>query len=125
MQRCNLTSRVTAFVFLALSLASPSQAAAETLFIGYSDWPGWVAWEVAVEKGWFAEAGVDVQFEWFDYAASMEAFAASQLDAVTMTNGDALVTGSTNYLSDAGRQEVAHICRMSVAQWLLLHGRGG
>ena len=30
-----------------------------------------------------------------DYAASMEAFAAGQLDAVTMTNGDALVTGST------------------------------
>ena len=95
MQRCNLTSRVIVFVVLTLSLASPSQAAAETLFVGYSDWPGWVAWEVAVEKDWFAEAGVDVQFEWFDYAASMEAFAAGQLDAVTMTNGDALVTGST------------------------------
>ncbi|MEE4278406.1 MAG: ABC transporter substrate-binding protein [Halieaceae bacterium] len=63
--------------------------------IGYSDWPGWVAWEVAVEKDWFAEAGVDVRFEWFDYAASMEAFAAGQLDAVTMTNGDTLVTGSS------------------------------
>ena len=36
-----------------------------------------------------------MEFEWFDYAASMEAFAAGQLDAVTMTNGDTLVTGST------------------------------
>ena len=69
--------------------------AAEPLKIGYSDWPGWVAWEVAVDKKWFKEAGVDVQFEWFDYVASMDAYAAGQLDAVTMTNGDALVTGST------------------------------
>ncbi|MBO1927134.1 ABC transporter substrate-binding protein [Thiomicrorhabdus sp. 6S2-11] len=69
--------------------------AAEPLKIGYSDWPGWVAWEVAVEKDWFAKEGVDVQFEWFDYVASMDAFAAGQLDAVGMTNGDALVTGST------------------------------
>ncbi len=75
--------------------ASPLAAQAEPLKIGYSDWPGWVAWEVAVEKEWFAEAGVDVEFEWFDYVASMDAFAAGQLDAVGMTNGDALVTGAT------------------------------
>jgi len=68
---------------------------AEPLKIGYSDWPGWVAWEVAIEKKWFAEEGVDVKFEWFDYVASMDAFAAGQLDAVGMTNGDALVTGAT------------------------------
>lgn len=68
---------------------------AEPLKIGYSDWPGWVAWEVAIEKGMFKEAGVDVKFEWFDYVASMDAFAAGKLDAVTMTNGDALVTGAT------------------------------
>jgi NitT/TauT family transport system substrate-binding protein len=54
-----------------------------------------VAWEVAIEKQWFKEEGVDVQFEWFDYVASMDAFAAGKLDAVTMTNGDALVTGAT------------------------------
>ncbi len=73
--------------------AIPSMA--EPLKIGYSDWPGWVAWEVAVEKQWFKEEGVDVKFEWFDYVASMDAFAAGQLDAVGMTNGDALVTGAT------------------------------
>jgi NitT/TauT family transport system substrate-binding protein len=72
-----------------------SMASAEPLKIGYSDWPGWVAWEVAVDKGWFKEAGVDVKFVWFDYVASMDAFAAGQLDAVSMTNGDALVTGAT------------------------------
>ena len=70
-------------------------ATAAPLKIGYSDWPGWVAWEVGIEKGWFKQAGVDVQFEWFDYVASMDAFAAGKLDAVAMTNGDTLVTGAT------------------------------
>lgn len=68
--------------------------AAPPLKVGFSDWPGWVAWQVAIDKGWFKEAGVDVQFEWFDYVASMDAYAAGKLDAVTVTNGDALVTGA-------------------------------
>jgi len=79
----------------AVLLSMSAQALAEPLKIGYSDWPGWVAWEVAIEKQWFKEAGVDVKFEWFDYVASMDAFAAGKLDAVGMTNGDALVTGAT------------------------------
>src|SRR6188768_4549275 len=66
-----------------------------TLKIAYSDWPGWVAWEIAIQKGWFKEAGVDVEFKWFDYVPSMEAFSAGKVDAVCMTNGDALVTGAT------------------------------
>ena len=68
---------------------------AEPLKIGYSDWPGWVAWEVAIEKGMFEKAGVEVEFEWFDYVASMDAFAAGRLDAICITNGDALVTGAS------------------------------
>lgn len=79
-------------LFLSTSALSVSAA---PLKIGYSDWPGWNAWEVAIQKKWFAEEGVDVQFEWFDYVASMDAYAAGQLDAVGMTNGDALVTGAT------------------------------
>jgi NitT/TauT family transport system substrate-binding protein len=85
---------------VAAGVFSIAAQAAEPLKIGYSDWPGWVAWEVAIEKGWFDEAGVDVEFEWFDYVASMDAFAAGKLDAVTMTNGDTLVTGA------AGAQSV-------------------
>jgi NitT/TauT family transport system substrate-binding protein len=85
------------FVTLAATMAfsQAAQVSAAPLQIGYSDWPGWVAWEVAIEKGWFKEAGVDVEFQWFDYVASMDAFAAGQLDAVPMTNGDTLVTGAT------------------------------
>jgi len=85
-------SKVVSSVLL---LSVFSNASAEPLKIGYSDWPGWVAWEVGIEKGWFKEAGVDVKFEWFDYVASMDAFAAGKLDGVGMTNGDALVTGAT------------------------------
>ena len=69
--------------------------AAKPLQIGYSDWPGWVAWEIGIKKGWFKEAGVDVEFVWMDYVKSMEAYAAGKLDAVCVTNGDALVTGAT------------------------------
>jgi NitT/TauT family transport system substrate-binding protein len=78
-----------------------SGAEAAKLKIGYSDWPGWVAWEIGVQKGWFAEAGVDVEFVWFEYVPSMDAFAAGQIDAVCMTNGDALVTGATGKRSKA------------------------
>lgn len=85
--------KTLASVAVATAVSAFSQA--DTLRVGYSDWPGWVAWEIAIEKGMFEDAGVDVQFEWFDYVASMDAFAAGQLDAVAMTNGDTLVTGST------------------------------
>lgn len=87
-----LRSSLLALAGLLISMQAVAQG---PLRIGYSDWPGWVAWEIALETGMFEEAGVDVQFEWFDYVASMDAFAAGQLDAVGMTNGDALVTGST------------------------------
>ncbi len=84
---------------LVLGLAGWVQA--EPLKIAYSDWPGWVAWQVGIDKGWFKEEGVDVAFEWFEYVPSMEAFAAGKVDAVTMTNGDALVNGATGAPSKA------------------------
>lgn len=71
-----------------------AEPAAAPLRVAYSDWPGWVAFEIGIRKGWFVEAGLDVVFEWFEYAPSMEAFAAGKVDAVMMTMGDALVTGA-------------------------------
>lgn len=76
----------------ALSLVAT--VAAAPLKIAYSDWPGWTALEIGAQKGWFKEAGVDVELLWFEYGPSMEAFTAGQCDAVTVTNGDALVTGA-------------------------------
>lgn len=89
-----LASGFKALVFSSALLGAQAGWSAEPLKIGYSDWPGWVAWQVAIDKGWFKQAGVDVKFDWFDYSASMEAFAAGKIDAVTVTNGDALVTGA-------------------------------
>ncbi|HEY2227533.1 MAG TPA: ABC transporter substrate-binding protein [Xanthobacteraceae bacterium] len=81
---------------LVLGLASIAMrtASAAPLTVGYSDWPGWVAWQVAIDKGWIKEAGLDLTFQWFDYSASMDAFTASKIDANLMTNGDTLVTGA-------------------------------
>lgn len=76
-----------------------SEASAEPLKIAYSDWPGWVAWEIASQKGWFKEAGVDVQLVWLEYGPSMEAYAAGKVDAVCVTNGDAMVTGASGKAS--------------------------
>ena len=85
--------RITCLGVLTLTaLASVLQAA--PLKIAYSDWPGWVAWEVAIQKGWIKQAGVDAEFLWFEYGPSMEAFTAGKVDAVMVTNGDALVTGA-------------------------------
>jgi NitT/TauT family transport system substrate-binding protein len=75
--------------------AAPTEGSGSGLKIAYSDWPGWIAWDIAIQKGWFKEAGVDVDFKWFDYVPSMDAFSAGKVDAVCMTNGDALVTGAT------------------------------
>jgi NitT/TauT family transport system substrate-binding protein len=89
--------RIGEMAILAVSMfvGSAVNAWADPLKIGYSDWPGWVAWQVAIDKGWFKEAGVDVDFEWFDYVPSMDAFAAGKLDGVAVTNGDALVMGGS------------------------------
>lgn len=57
--------RIGEMAILAVSMfvGSAVNAWADPLKIGYSDWPGWVAWQVAIDKGWFKEAGVDVDFE--------------------------------------------------------------
>ena len=99
-----IAQKVIAGLALAIAAIAPlaagpavglQRAAAEPLKIIYSDWPGWVPWEIAKEKGFFEERGVDVELIWMDYVQGMEAFAVGQADAVCMTNGDALVIGAT------------------------------
>jgi NitT/TauT family transport system substrate-binding protein len=91
-RRTNLGCSIGFALGLALIAAGPLSAA--PLTVGYSDWPGWVAWQVAIDKGWIKDAGIDLTFQWFDYSASMDAFTAGKLDANLMTNGDTLVTGA-------------------------------
>jgi NitT/TauT family transport system substrate-binding protein len=79
----------------------PVRSGPAPLRIAYSDWPGWLAFEIPLKKGWFKEAGLDVEFVWLEYVASLDAFTASKVDAVTMTNGDMLVLGSQGTRSKA------------------------
>ncbi len=61
--------------------------------LGFSAWPGWFPWQIAEEKGFFKEAGVNVELVWFEgYLDSINAFAAGQLDANTQTLNDTLAS---------------------------------
>lgn len=78
----------TAFAAFATTLhAAP-------LKIAYSDWMGYAGLEVAKQKGWFKDAGVEVELVWFDYLAGLDAFSAGKVDGVACVATDALVVGS-------------------------------
>src|SRR5260221_10241556 len=87
----NLKSLFTA----ALAFAFAGNRHDAPLKIGYSDWPGYTVLEVAKQKGWFKDAGLDVELVWFDYLPSLDAFSANKIDAVCVVGSDALVTGAT------------------------------
>ncbi len=80
---------------IAAASAMASTVQAETLKLAYSDWPGYTVLEVAKQKGWFKDAGLDVDLVWFDYNASLDAFSAGKVDAVTVVATDALVNGAS------------------------------
>ncbi len=79
---------------LMLSLLAAGGLQAEPLKIAYSDWPGFTIFELAKQKGWFKEAGLDVDLVWFEYLPSIDAFSAGKVDAVTIVGTDALVAGA-------------------------------
>lgn len=59
--------------------------------VGVSDWPGWVAWYVAEQKGFFKKHGADVKLVWFaNYTDSIAALSAGQLDANSQTWSDTM-----------------------------------
>jgi len=78
-----------------VATASMAGVRADTIKIGYSDWPGYTALEIAKQKGWFKDAGLDVDLEWFDYSPSIDAFSAGKIDADCIVAGDAMVTGAS------------------------------
>lgn len=89
-----LLARFAVVTLLAL-VAIPPPVAAAPLKIAYSDWPGWVAWDIALKNGWLKTAGVEVEFVWSEYGPSMEAFAAgNKVDGILIANGDALTTSA-------------------------------
>lgn len=80
---------VSALAF-GLTALAPLPAAAEVK-VGVSDWPGWVAWYVAEQKGFFKKHGADVKLVWFaNYTDSIAALSSGQLDANAQTWSDTL-----------------------------------
>src|SRR4051812_18948727 len=96
----NSKNTATTYHMKLKSLLIPALAAlvatlhAEPLKIGYSDWPGYTVLEVAKQKGWFKDAGLDVELVWFEYLPSIDAFSAGKVDGVCVVATDALVTGA-------------------------------
>ncbi|WP_022981697.1 ABC transporter substrate-binding protein, partial [Ideonella sp. B508-1] len=89
-----VSSRVTAglmagaFAAVGLLAAAPAQAEVK---VGVSDWPGWVAWYVAEQKGFFKKHGADVKLVWFaNYTDSISALSAGQLDTNSQTWSDTM-----------------------------------
>jgi NitT/TauT family transport system substrate-binding protein len=69
-------------------VAMPARAEVK---VGVSDWPGWVAWYVAEQKGFFKKHGADVKLVWFaNYTDSISALSAGQLDANSQTWSDTM-----------------------------------
>lgn len=93
--KTKLKLKLLSMLALTSLLALAGKVSAEPLKIGYSDWPGYTIFEVAKQKGWFKEAGVDVDLVWFDYLPSIDAFSAGKIDADCIVATDALVAGAS------------------------------
>lgn len=88
--RTRLATQLGAAAVFASALGFAAPAAAEVK-VGVSDWPGWVAWYVAEQKGFFKKHGADVKLVWFaNYTDSVSALSAGQLDANSQTWSDTL-----------------------------------
>ncbi|RZI83983.1 MAG: aliphatic sulfonate ABC transporter substrate-binding protein [Rubrivivax sp.] len=83
-----LSALVAVAATLALTAPLPAQAEVK---VGVSDWPGWVAWYVAEQKGFFKKHGADVKLVWFaNYTDSISALSSGQLDANSQTWSDTM-----------------------------------
>ena len=83
-----MSSVLAGVVAASAFMAAPARAEVK---VGVSDWPGWVAWYVAEQKGFFKKHGADVKLVWFaNYTDSISALSAGQLDANSQTWSDTM-----------------------------------
>jgi len=72
-------------------LLAAMPAAHAEVKVGLSDWPGWVAWYVAEQQGFFKKHGANVKLVWFgNYTDSVSALSSGQLDANAQTWSDTM-----------------------------------
>ncbi len=85
-----LRTFVASLLCTTLGLGAANVAHAE-IKVGLSDWPGWVAWYIADQKGFFKKHGANVKLVWFaNYTDSIAALSAGQLDANSQTWSDTM-----------------------------------
>jgi NitT/TauT family transport system substrate-binding protein len=86
---------ILSFAFLG-NLAAPSfaQAPKPTFTVGWSIYAGWTPYyymnKSGILKKWADKYNVAIKVQRFDYAPSLDAFVAKNIDACTMTNMEAL-----------------------------------
>jgi len=79
---------------LTLLLASSALAQKPTFTVGWSIYAGWTPYHYLGKSGllkkWADKYGITIKVQRFDYAPSLDAFVAKNIDACTMTNMEAL-----------------------------------
>src|SRR3954471_19608884 len=81
----------TILIAAIIGLSTVAGSFSAPIKIGYSDWPGWTAWEIAKVKGLFKKNGVAVDLVWFPiYTDSLNALNTGKLDANCQTWSDTI-----------------------------------
>src|SRR5467141_4977373 len=79
---------------LFLLLTTPAFAQKPTFTVGWSIYAGWTPYHYLAKSGimkkWADKYGITIKVQRFDYAPSLEAFVAKNIDACAMTNMEAL-----------------------------------
>src|ERR1700674_499332 len=79
---------------LFLLLTTPAFAQKPTFTVGWSIYAGWTPYHYLLKSGilskWADKYGITIKVQRFDYAPSLDAFVARNIDACTMTNMEAL-----------------------------------
>ena len=99
-----MSRRLALAIAIATTIAATAGCATEeptnpdggvTVRMGFSAWPGWFPWQVALEQGFFEANDVDVELQYFeDYLQSLTSLSAGALDANTQTLNDTLISVS-------------------------------
>src|SRR5215472_14026924 len=80
--------------FFYILLAIPALAQKPTFTVGWSIYAGWTPYHYMQKSGllkkWADKYGITIKVQRFDYAPSLDAFVARNIDACTMTNMEAL-----------------------------------
>jgi NitT/TauT family transport system substrate-binding protein len=88
--------RSAASIALAIGLmaSTPVRAATPSFTVGWSVYVGWNPYYYMAKSGilrkWAAKYGINIRVQRFDYAPSLDAFVAKNIDACAMTNMEAL-----------------------------------